>query len=359
MGLGTFNSPAVSTADAATAIQAEVAKVNAAGGANGHKINLTICDDQFDPNKAAACAREAVSDHDVAVVSSFEINTPQVVPILQAAGIPYFNAIPVATIDGTAPDEFPLGSGSPAQFGALGVALHTAGCSRVGVVVTGLPSTELGEQWLAKGMKSVGGTVVTVPVSLSQVSFAPQVAQLESEGAQCIVPATAPNQGATIVSAVAQSGKKLLIGAITSEFPPQALTALGAQANGLLMTGQEYRTTDTSVPAVQAVISDFAKYAPGKHLVDEYAIDGWAAASAATSLIAQVKGAVSAASVLAAAKASTSTESANLMAPFGFASAPPVASLPRDKNWGYLTWKVEGGSATLVGNGFTTLTGLS
>jgi branched-chain amino acid transport system substrate-binding protein len=359
MGIGTFTSPIVSTADAATAMQAEVAKVNAAGGANGHKINLTICNDQFDPNKAATCARQAVSDHDVAVISSFEINTPQVVPILEQAGIPYINATPVAPIDNTSSIEFPLTSGSPAQFGSLGVALHSAGCSHLGVVVTGTASTELGEQWLAKGMQSVGGTVSTVSVSLTQVSFAPQVAQLESEGVQCIVPATAPSQAPTIVTAVAQSGKNLLIGGITSEFPAQSLSALGAQANGILLTGQEYRPTDTSVPALQAVISAFAQYAPGQTLADPFGVDGWAAASVVTSLIGHAKGAVTASSVLEAAKASTATDTSSVMSPFGFASVAPVASLPRLKNWGYLTWKVAGGSAQLVGTGFTQLTGIS
>lgn len=357
MGVGVFNSTEISLPDSSAAMQARVDQLNAAGGINGHKIDLTICNDQFDPNQAATCARDAVSAHDVAVISSYEPFTTEVDPILQQAGIPIIYSTIVAPIDATSSISFPRDGGVPAQYAALGVQLAQEGCHKVGIVVTGLADTELGAQWVGKGIGSKGGTMVSVTVSETQASFASQVAQLEQDGAQCIVPATAPEQGAEIVTAVLQSGKKELLGGTSSEFPSQSLTALGSQANGLILTGQEYRPTDTQIPAVQAVIAGMKKYEPSVPLTDIFGISGWAGASAVAQVLGKVSGSITASSVLKAANADT-TINTGLYAPFSFTSPPPVAQFPRAKNWSYLTWKVEGGKATLVGTGFTALTGL-
>jgi branched-chain amino acid transport system substrate-binding protein len=357
MGVGVFNSTEISLPDASAAMEARVDQLNASGGLKGHRIDLTICNDQFDPNQAATCARQAVSGHDVAVISSYEPFTTQVDPILEQAGIPLIYSTIVAPVDATDSISFPRDGGVPAQYAALGVRLVQAGCKKVGVVVTGLADTELGGQWLAKGVKSAGGSSVSVSVSASQASFAPQVAQLEGDGAKCIVPATAPEQGAQVVTAVVQSGQKEMLGGTSSEFPEQSLSALGSAANGLIMTGQEYRPTDTQIPAVAAVIAGMKKYEPSVPLTDIFGISGWAGASAAAQVISTVSGPITARSVLAAANKATNI-STGLYAPFSSTAKAPVAAFPRAKNWSYLTWHVDDGKATLVGKGFTKLTGL-
>ncbi len=358
MGEGVFNSPNVSLPDAKAAMQAAVDSIDAKGGVNGHQLVLDICDDQFDPNLASTCARTAVSNHDVAVVDAFSPYTTQIVPILQAAGIPFLNEGPNAPIDYTSPDEFPLASGTYAEYAALGEALVTAGCTKLGAIVDGTTVNENAAVWLEKGVEAKGASYVSVQVSDTAVDFTSPVAKLESDGATCIVPDTPPPFGAKIVPAVAQSGKKLPVGAVSAEFSAQTLQTLGLLANGIILTGLEHLPGD-QVSAIAAMKTAMAKYTPGTPPVDEFSVAGWAAVNVAASIIGTVKGAVTAASVLSAAKATTSVNSGGLLGSFSFAAASPVPSLPRAKNWTYLTWKVEGGAAQLVSDNFALLTGVS
>lgn len=355
MALGLFSSPVLSLPDAPAAMSAAVDAANAAGGINGHHIDLTLCNDQNDPNQASSCARQAVSNHDVAVVASYEPFTAQVVPILQQAKLPFFNAEPVVPLDATSSVEFPLTGGVQAEYAALGVALKAAGCSKVGAVVADATSVEQGAEWLGKGIKSRGGTMVESLVGLTQASFSSQIAHLESQGVQCIVPATAPSQGASIVSEVAQSGKKVLVGGISSEFPGQSLTALGSQADGIIIADQEYRPTD-DVPAIAMVKAAMAKYQPGTKLTEAFGVLGWAAMSTTLGVI--KTGAYTPSAILKAANATQSFDTGGVVAPFSFTSAAPVAQFPRVKNWNYVTWKVEGGTTQLTTSGFQLLTGV-
>lgn len=358
MGEGVFNSPDVSLPDAEAALKAGVDSINADGGINGHKLVLQICDDQLDPNLASACAREAVSNHDVAVVTPFSAFGPNIIPILAAAGIPDFNESPNAPIDFSSPNDFPLTAGTPGGYGSLGQALVEAGCTKVGAVVNGTTVNEQAGGWLEKGVKAKGGSYVSVQVSSNAVDFTSPVAQLESDGAKCIVPDTPPAFGPKIVTAVEQSGKKLPIGAVSAEFSDQTLQTLGSQANGLIMTQQEYRPGD-NVPGIAAMKSAMAKYTPGVPATEPFSSGAWAAINVAASVMKQVKGAVTAAAVLSAANATTSVNSDGIVGNFSFTAAAPVPSLPRVKNWEYLTWKVENGASQLTSDNFTTVTGIS
>lgn len=358
MGEGVFNSPEVSLPDAEAAMKAAVATINAAGGVNGHQLSLDVCDDQNDPNLASGCARSAVSNHDVAVVSAYTAYTPEIVPILQAASIPYFNTTPSEQIDFTSPDEFPLTGGLYGETAALGQAMVADGCTKIGQVVAGTTVNEQGAEWLEKGAKSKGASVVSVQVSNTATDFAAPVAQLESSGVQCIVTDTAPPAAPKIVTAVVQSGKKLPIGAVSPEFGDQTLQTMGAEADGMVLVGHGYRPADT-VPAVAAIRNGMAKYTPGTPPTEAFSIDAWTAVTVAASVIGHVSGTVTGASVLSAANATTSVDSNGLLAAFAFNGPSPIASLPRAKNWGYTTWKVEGGRAQLVSPKFLNLTGVS
>lgn len=66
--------------DAITAIDAAAAAANAAGGVNGHPIDIDFCGDQGDPNLTTACARTAGTNKDVAVITAVELNTDNALP---------------------------------------------------------------------------------------------------------------------------------------------------------------------------------------------------------------------------------------------------------------------------------------
>jgi ABC-type branched-subunit amino acid transport system substrate-binding protein len=356
MALGIYQSAVLSFPDALAGVEANTMAVNDAGGIKGRKINLITCNDKYDPNTAADCARQAVSKKVVAVISPYEPFSPQVVPILEAAKIPYFYASLAEDIDGKSSIAFPRDAGVPDQYATLGLELAKAGCKKVGAVVNSTPNTELGAKWLERGLKSKGVAYTSASVADTQADMNAPVAKLLGEGIDCIVPATKPNQGTNMVKAVQQSGKKLQIGATSSEFGVSDLTKMGAQTDGMIMTGQEYRPSDTSVPAVAAAVAGFKKYKPDVQLTDKFGMTAWASITALQQLLDSIDGDITASSALAAAaKLSPKT---GLYADFAYSDSAPVSDFPRAKNWKYLTWKVEGGKATLSTTSFIEPTGL-
>lgn len=345
MAISVLQSSALSFPDESAAMQAHADQINAAGGINGKKLDLIICNDQFDPNVASDCARKAASEGVVAVIQPFEPYTQQVDPILQAAGIPMVYGEFASTTDGTSPISFLRDAGVPGGYAAVGIQLAKEGCKKIGAVVVQEVNNLLGATWIENGAKSQGAAFIQTPVTQDQADFSAPVAELISQGADCIVPDTLPQQGAKVVAAVAQSGHSVKLGAISTEFAGPQIAALGAAANGMILAGQNYLPTDTTVPAVQDVITGMKKYTPGVSLDDSFGIDGWASVSAVEQLLKSVSGPVTAATVMKAA--GTATYNTGLLATFSAADKAPVSSYPRAVNWSYLVWTVKDGKAVL------------
>lgn len=355
MALATFYSPSVSFPDSEAGFVAEADAINAAGGINGHKLNLTTCDDQFDPNTAENCAREAVSDHDVAVLTSFSTYPEQVIPIIAAAGIPLLYGQVDATLQGTSPDSFPLNAGSAAYFD-LGLVAVKDGCTKVGAVVAANPATEYGETWLEQGVKQAGGTVVQSSAGVTQADFLAPVANLVSEKVGCIVPVTAPNQGVEIAQATKQQAPQMPIFAVSEEYGTSQLQSLGSQGDGIVLVGQNYRVTDTSQAVVKQIEADFKQYQPSIPLTDVEGLQAWAAVDAFSQLAASIKGSITAATVAAAAK--TFIPKVGIYGTPG-AGAPLSKELPQVRNWSYLVWTVKNGIAVLNSPDFTSPSAVS
>ena len=351
--IGIFDSAELSLPDAEAALKAHVQQINDSGGIKGRKIDLSVCNDKFDPNSAADCARQAVSNKSVAVVSPYEPFSPQVNPVLEAAKIPeVFNEV-ASDSDATSPVSFPADAGVQGIYISLGVEMAKAGCKKVGAVVTSNANTELGSDWLKKGVESQGASYVSTAVGESQADFNAPVAKLLSQGADCIVPTTAPDQGPKVITAAQQSGKKVTFGAVSSEFGTDALQTLGSAVNGMILTDQIYRPTDTEVPAVAEIVAGMKKYAPSVPLSTKFGVGGWADITALQQVLNSIDGAITAQSVFDAVK--NYCPKTGLTAEYCYSDPAPDSALPRVKDWNYLVWKVADGKSTLVSPDFQKL----
>ena len=97
-----------------TDLQAAAAAVNRAGGIHGHPLQMLICDDNGDPNKNLACARQAVADHVAAVITT-DADTIAGLPILRAAGIPDISTLGFWNQELTTKTVFPVNGGAPGE----------------------------------------------------------------------------------------------------------------------------------------------------------------------------------------------------------------------------------------------------
>jgi ABC-type branched-subunit amino acid transport system substrate-binding protein len=112
----------------AAAIVAGVRSLNRRGGLHGHPLALDFCDEHSDPNQAATCARQLVSDGVVATVGVDSVFDSAIQPILEAAGIPMIASTPIspAAINGKN-QWLPTGGASTnSYFAMVGYAVHVA-----------------------------------------------------------------------------------------------------------------------------------------------------------------------------------------------------------------------------------------
>lgn len=350
MAVGLFSSSVLSLPDMEAGFKAKVAAINAKGGINGRKIDLITCNDKFDPNVSLQCARQAVSEKVVAVLPGYVTYPGQIIPTLQAAGIPYLYGTVAADIEGTSPIAYPLDAGSAGQYFSLGLELTKEGCKKVGAVVASNVSASQGAQWLQKAVVQGGGTLDDVSAGNTQADFSAPVAKLVADKVGCLVPIGAPDQGVEVVQASRQQAPDLKIGADTTEFGTSQLTAMGSAANGIVMTGQFYRTTDTEEAAIKEVVQDFKTYQPKVPLADGFGVQAWSVVDAFSQLVASVKGSITASSLTAAAKSFTPKVPA-----YGpLADKALYSGYPRVRNWSYVVWTVRNGKAVLNSDQFTT-----
>src|SRR5262245_50409513 len=78
----------VDYSEAVSAAQGAVRAINAAGGVDGHPLQLETCNTQLNPTQEQACARKMISDKVVAMVGNANYTAEQTVnDLFKAAGI--------------------------------------------------------------------------------------------------------------------------------------------------------------------------------------------------------------------------------------------------------------------------------
>src|SRR6478735_126365 len=134
-----FESPVVSLKDQATALQVSAEAFNKRGGANGSCIEVHICDDGADADKAVACVREIDEAGVVATVNDQgTAGQADVSAAMAAAGIPRI-ASNVTNADWGDQNAYPLDpSGTGGTF-LHPEALRLAGANKIGLIRVDLP----------------------------------------------------------------------------------------------------------------------------------------------------------------------------------------------------------------------------
>ena len=163
---------------------------NAAGGIDGHKVQLTVEDDTFSPSNALNDAKTVVSDGVDEVLDLSALDTA-FATTLQQANIPVIGAYSDAAPFFTNPDFYPQGETGDSINNAVMQIGKTAGATSIGVLYCAeAPSCAQ----IAPGMAPIG-TKIGVPVSY-----------------KAEISATAPNYTAQCVAAQQQHVNTIFIG---------------------------------------------------------------------------------------------------------------------------------------------------
>jgi branched-chain amino acid transport system substrate-binding protein len=210
--------------------------INAHGGINGHPLQVTVCDEHGKPTAAAACARQAVSDHDVAVVGSFSFFGTNIMPAVIAANIPNFGeCCAITPPEWTSTDSFPMGTQPLYAVGLVKRAVQD-GCKNINAVV--IDGAQGFEPVMTNAMKANGkafGKVVILPPTSQD--YSPQVAQATGGGADCVVMIVSETPYIAWNQAWVQSGTKARMYGPQGNLDNVSVKGLGTKVDGSIIAG--------------------------------------------------------------------------------------------------------------------------
>ena len=148
-------------------IKARVKRINAQGGLgdSGRPVQVKFCVTNFDPNKAAQCARNAIADPKaVAVAGGITASGDKILPILEAGGMASVGATAFSQSDGRSKVSFPTMGGLIAATGCQATLLRdVAGAEAIGLARGDTPGADqVGTLLKALGIPPVAEIVTPI-----------------------------------------------------------------------------------------------------------------------------------------------------------------------------------------------------
>jgi ABC-type branched-subunit amino acid transport system substrate-binding protein len=205
-GTSTYNAQ-----DSVAVANAAVRGVNKRGGIKGRPLEMDYCNDENDPNKAAACARQMVSDGVVAVVRSISIaGGDQVAAVLAAAGIPDLGRGALVPAEFNSPNNYLLDGGVLSAYaGVLQQFAHDGG-KKVFFGATESASAPTTLATLSRMAGELGLTVAgTGTIPTATADYTPFVAKIQQSGAEGAVLAFPEQPILQVVKTADQTGLKI------------------------------------------------------------------------------------------------------------------------------------------------------
>jgi len=225
MTVTTLNAAGPTYQNIANTAEAYESYINARGGIAGHPLDVTVCDEQFDPAVATSCAREAVDGGMVSIVGSFTFFAESIVPVIAESDITWFGACcPITPSELTSDHSFNIGNQPMYAVGAVKRAVDD-GCTAINAVI--IEGAEIFVPPMENAIKALGmefGDVVSLPATAQDYSA--EVAQATSGGADCVVAVISETPYITWNTAWTQSGTE------ARQYGPQGnLNAVSAAGN--------------------------------------------------------------------------------------------------------------------------------
>ncbi|MGW1546880.1 ABC transporter substrate-binding protein [Streptomyces sp. NPDC002346] len=274
MSIGSFETPVFSTPQVETALRAKIADINANDGIDGRKVELTTCNDKFDPNEATSCAQRAVSDGVVAVVGGASPFSPQFLPVLEAAKIPLVaGSASSGAAELQSEISFPVNAGAPGMSIGNGRLAAEAGPTTV-VIASDNEGSQTGADLAVQGAEAAGSKMTKVTMKLGSPDVSATVASALERKPDAISLQVVTEDALKLVKGIRQAGYKGLIAGPGSLFPPSSLKALGDFAEGVRMTSRVVPATATDIAQVKEFLDQMAAEDP-KAQTDDLALNAW------------------------------------------------------------------------------------
>jgi ABC-type branched-subunit amino acid transport system substrate-binding protein len=294
--------------------------VNEQGGivdGNGvkHQLQVTFCDDKYDPNEAANCARQAVDNKLVANIGGFTIDASRAIPIYEQNKVAWFGVCcPIVDQENKSPISFPLGF--VAGFNpAAAIKMNQDGCKKVVDSYGDLPVAQTFHQLFMNGWKSVGRTdaVKTIIIPLAPGDYSSQMAQIPDD-ADCFFGNIGEANWPSIFTAITKLGKKLRFYGPQGNLDAKVAKDYPTESEGATILGVY---PDITTPVFDDYRAALAKYkAPTDGSIDWNSLGGlgtWTAYEAFADIVSHMKGDITAQSFLDAASKTTALQTNGIL----------------------------------------------
>jgi ABC-type branched-subunit amino acid transport system substrate-binding protein len=259
IGLQTvFQSGVLTLEDQAQALEAAAVAFNARGGANGHCVEVTTCDDGADPNKAVECVRTLDDAGIVATVNdTTAVATEDVTAAYAAAGIPRF-AISPNQADYGNDNNYPFDAGGTGTSVMMPQALLNEGVTKIAIVRVDVPSaTALAGFYEAIYADDGVEIVADLAVPAGTTDYSQFILASQDAGAEALAMPIGGQEGIQVVRAGQQLDADLLYSSSLGSFPPSDIADLGDYAERMLLNAAIPPATFDD-PVVDVLAEDLA-----------------------------------------------------------------------------------------------------
>jgi len=337
------------TEEAAEVVELAAEAQNERGGLLGRPVEVIVCDEGGDANKAAECARQAVDEGVVAVVGSATAQGDAINPILEQAGIPAIGVFPTAASDMMTSTSFPLG-GSPAWIAGCTRILAAEGATKIAVVHFDLPAGAFASDFAKQGLSGTDAEIEsTVPVPIEAVDYNPLVSQA-ADNADGIMMVLQPEMAGRWLVASAQQGVD--IPQCAPGLSNEVIESVGEQAEGIFVSNS-YAPVASGGPGIDRFVEEV-----GADLADDFFTpNAWLAFQLFVGAVEAAEPAdVTAETVLSAMQAADGVDLEDVVPPYS-TQTPGPGPLAALYNPTYFPSVVEDGKIVAIGDAVNAFTG--
>jgi ABC-type branched-subunit amino acid transport system substrate-binding protein len=279
-GMAPLTSQVLTEPEVQSGVVAAIDGLNAQGGIDGHQVKLDYCDTQYTTSAEISCMEQMISDKVSALISPVISASTSGAPyeLAQSADLASIGTQGQIVAEFTSPVVFPLSSGDPGWvYGAI-AGLVKGGSRRIAFLGNDTGSYEAVKGYALAALKDAGLTPVNVVEGDpgSDPTFSAAATQAVAGNPNGLYLAVSPANVPVAVRAVRAAGYTGPIASLAAAFTPPIIKSLGAQGNGIELSGSVAFASETSNPAVAAYLADMKKYQP-QAAIDQESEISWAA----------------------------------------------------------------------------------
>jgi ABC-type branched-subunit amino acid transport system substrate-binding protein len=229
-GTQTVNEPS-SLASAQIAVD----EVNAAGGIQGHKVELVTCNTKNDANETAACAQDLVDAHVIGSGPNYSLTggAQTIMDILRPANIVSIGITPSNLSEYSDASAFLIDPGRVGLYSTWPQLCKDAGGKSMFIAHGDAPQVKPLIDELQAAARQVGVSLKGQATSATEATdFSPAAQQAKDSGADCVALAYDPRSAGLFIQAAESLGLKARYQYLPDTLSPDQVTQIGPEAAG-------------------------------------------------------------------------------------------------------------------------------